>query len=323
MTPRMPDDATIAAAIALATRAPSIQNTQPWHFSVVDDAVRLFADESLRLPATDPDGRDQMISCGAVLHHLQIAFASLGWECDIRRLPKVYDRNYLARIQLSPHTPTEEEIDLAAVIRRRRSDRRQYDSKPVPPGLLQELIDRAEDHDVVARELPDGAPRARLTKAIRAAGLVHAANSEYQDEINAWTGAHSSSDGVPGRNASRSAPDAEFPSRAFVAAAFDQPSGADSATVIALGTVGDDDEARLRAGEATSALLLAATRLGLATCPLSEPLEIAGIRAELGRQLLGARYSQQIIIRAGWPCPDAEPVPETPRRPVAEVLSHD
>ena len=81
MTPRMPDDATIAAAIALATRAPSIQNTQPWHFSVVDDAVRLFADESLRLPATDPDGRDQMISCGAVLHHLQIAFASLGWEC--------------------------------------------------------------------------------------------------------------------------------------------------------------------------------------------------------------------------------------------------
>ena len=323
MTPRMPDDATIAAAIALATRAPSIQNTQPWHFSVVDDAVRLFADESLRLPATDPDGRDQMISCGAVLHHLQIAFASLDWECDIRRLPKVYDRNYLARIQLSPHTPTEEENDLAAAIRRRRSDRRQYDSKPVPPGLLQELIDRAADHDVVARELPEGAPRARLTKAIRAAGLVHAATPEYQHEIDAWTGAHSSSDGVPARNAPRSAPDAEFPSRTFASATFDQPSGTDSATVIALGTVGDDDEARLRAGEATSALLLAATRLGLATCPLSEPLEIAGIRDELGRQLLGARYSQQIIIRAGWPRPDAEPVPETPRRPVAEVISHD
>lgn len=322
MTARMPDDATVAAAIALATRAPSIHNTQPWRFSIDNDAVRLFADETLRLPATDPDGRDQLLSCCAVLHHLQVAFASLGWECDIRRMPKVYDRNYLARIELSPHTPTEEDIDLAAAIRRRRSDRRQYGSSPVPPGLLQELIDRAEDHGVVARELPDGAPRERLTKAIHAAGMVHAANADYQYELDAWTGAHGSSDGVPARNAPRPAPDAEFPSRAFAGAGFDQPSGADSATVIALGTVGDDDEARLRAGEATSALLLSATRLGLATCPLSEPLEIAGIRAALGRELLGARNSQQILIRAGWPCPDAEPVPETPRRPVDEVMSH-
>jgi nitroreductase len=38
---------------------------------------------------------------------------------------------------------------------------------------------------------------------------------------------------------------------------------------------GDDDLDGLRAGEATSAVLLAATRLGLATTPLSQALEVS------------------------------------------------
>ncbi|HEY5858298.1 MAG TPA: nitroreductase family protein [Aldersonia sp.] len=322
MNRQMPDEATVEAAIALATRAPSIHNTQPWHFKVDDFGVHLYADSTLRLPATDPDGRDQLLSCGAALHHLQVAFGSLGWECDVHRMPRLYHHDHLATIELSPHIPTPEQIDLARAITRRRSDRRQYDSKPVPPGLVQELLDRADDLGVTARELPEGDPRARLSEAIRAVGLVHANNAEFQSELHAWTGGRGTADGVPAANAIRSAPDAEFPNRAFANAAFDQPAGPDAATVIALGTARDDPEARLRAGEATSAVLLAATRLGMATCPLTEPLEIADIRAELGRELLGARFSQQILIRVGWPDPGAGELPQTPRRPVDEVLDH-
>lgn len=319
---RMPDDATVEAAITLATRAPSIHNTQPWRFRVDDAGVRLYADATLRLLATDPDGRDLLLSCGAALHHLQIAFGSLGWECDVHRMPRLYHRDHLATIELSPHTPTSVEIDLAGAIKRRRSDRRQYDSKPVPPGMLGELIDRAEHLGVTARELPEGAPRARLTAAIHAAGLVHAANTEYQFEVHVWTGGRDAIDGVPARNAARSDPDAEFPARAFAGAEFDQPAGPDAATLIALGTARDDDESRLRAGEASSAVLLAATHLGLATCALTEPLEIAEIRTELGRELLGADISPQILIRVGWPVPGAGELPLTPRRPAAEVLDH-
>ncbi|HEY5856067.1 MAG TPA: nitroreductase family protein [Aldersonia sp.] len=320
MTPSMPDDATIEAAIALATRAPSIQNTQPWRFRVDDVGVHLYADSTLRLPATDPDGRDLLLSCGAVLHHLEVAFGSLGWACDVHRMPRLYHHDHLATIELSPHSPTSEEIDLARAITQRRSDRRQYDSRPVPPGLLRELLDRADELGVTARELPEGDPRARLSEAIRAVGLIHARNTAYQSELQAWTGGRGLTDGVPASNASRSAPDAEFPNRAFANAAVDQPAGPDAATVIALGTARDDPEARLRAGEAASAVLLGATRLGMATCPLTEPLEIADIRAQLGQELLGARLSQQILIRVGWPDSSAAELPETPRRPVAEVL---
>ena len=48
----------------------------------------------------------------------------------------------------------------------------------------------------------------------------------------------------------------------------------DNAVVLALGTGRDDRLAQLRAGEATSFVLLTATSMGLASCPVTEPLEM-------------------------------------------------
>jgi len=54
----------------VACRAPSLHNTQPWHFSVGGDAIELRADASHRLNV-DPDGREMLISCGAALTEIQ------------------------------------------------------------------------------------------------------------------------------------------------------------------------------------------------------------------------------------------------------------
>jgi hypothetical protein len=52
----------------------------------------------------------------------------------------------------------------------------------------------------------------------------------------------------------------------------------DNAVALALGTRDDDALTRLRAGEATSLVLLTATALGLASRPITEPLEIPQTR---------------------------------------------
>jgi hypothetical protein len=65
-------------------------------------------------------------------------------------------------------------------------------------------------------------------------------------------------------------PTAELPARMFAATALSQPPET---------TAADDNAlARLRAGEATSLVLLTATALGLTSRPITEPLEIPQTR---------------------------------------------
>jgi hypothetical protein len=96
----------------------------------------------------------------------------------------------------------------------------------------------------------------------------------------------------------------------------------DASVLLVLATSSDDRLSRLRAGEATSAVLLAATDFRLATCALSEPLEIRGIRDLIRMRVLDAATYPHMVLRVGWAPEHAEPLPATPRRPVAEVTEH-
>ncbi len=68
--------ADVAAVVAMAGRAPSVHNTQPWRFAIHDSAIDLLADTSRLLPSIDPDGRELMISCGAALFGLRLGMRS-------------------------------------------------------------------------------------------------------------------------------------------------------------------------------------------------------------------------------------------------------
>ena len=83
-----------------------------------------------------------------------------------------------------------------------------------------------------------------------------------------------------------------------------------------LGTGSDDRLSQLRAGEALSAVLLEATRLALAGCPLSQPLEVGPTRDVLRDDVLGGTLSPQVVIRLGWPgsmWPYRKPTPTSRR----------
>ena len=79
MSAHFPEPETVRTALALATRAPSVHNVQPWAWRVGTESLHLYLDPTRRLEHTDPDGRDVMISCGAVLNPCVVALAALGW----------------------------------------------------------------------------------------------------------------------------------------------------------------------------------------------------------------------------------------------------
>ena len=87
-----------------------------------------------------------------------------------------------------------------------------------------------------------------------------------------------------------------------------------------LGTASDDTLSQLRAGEALSSVLLTATTLGLASCPLSQPLEIGSTRLMLRDIVLEGTLSPQLVLRLGWP-PVKRSLPATPRRSSADTAT--
>ena len=88
--------------VELACLAPSVQNTQPWRWEIAHQSIELYSDEHRRLPVTDPEGRSLVISCGAALHHAQVAARALGWAPSVTRLPDGPDGDLLARVVLEP-----------------------------------------------------------------------------------------------------------------------------------------------------------------------------------------------------------------------------
>lgn len=316
-----PDHNTINAVLSLATKAPSVHNSQPWRWRVGARSLHLYADRRRHLPYTDPGLRDLILSCGACLHHAVVALAALGWQAKIHRLPNPADPNHLAAVTVSRHPGSDIEVTLASVIPLRRTDRRHYSSRRVPPDYITLMGARAARAGVMLRQVED---LPKLQRIVAQAAAKHATNYDYLSELTAWSGRHGSLAGVPARNAPQPDPTAVIPTRVFSGAMLAQPSHAsatdDHATVLALGTNDDSRLARLRAGEATSLVLLSATALGLASCPITEPLEIVETRDAVQIDVFGASGFPQMLLRIGWAPVDADPLPATPRRPVADVV---
>ncbi|GBG39182.1 putative NAD(P)H nitroreductase [Mycobacterium montefiorense] len=314
MNASFPDVATIRTVLSLASRAPSVHNTQPWRWRVEEQSLHLYSDASRRLPNTDPDGRDLTLSCGAALNHCVIALAAIGWRAKVARLPDPADPSYLAAITLLPCSADFLDIALAASIPRRRTDRRHYSSWSVPVSDIALMAARAARIGVTLCQVED---IDRLHKIVSQSISDHL-NHDYLAELTEWSGRYASVAGVPARNVPVPDPRAKIPGRLFAGPALAMSPGTsaaeDNAVVLALGTRTDDRLAQLRAGEATSVVLLTATSMGLACCPVTEPLEVAETREAVHADIFGSSHFPQMLLRVGWAAINADPLPATPRR---------
>ena len=287
-----------------------------------EHSLHLYSDPEMHLPHTDPDARDMMLSCGAALNHCVVAFAALGWQSKVHRFPNPSDPHHVAAIELHRYSANEVDVALAAAIPRRRTDRRHYSPWPVPQGDLAMMAARAARAGVTLRRVDE---LDNLKTLVSQAAMRHALDHGYLAELATWSGRYGATAGVPARSTPESDPTATIPARAFAGAVLAQTPDVDpaeeDAVVIALGTADDDDVSRLRAGEATSLVLLTATALGLASCPITEPLEIPETRAAVRADVFGADEYPQMLLRLGWAPVNADPLSSTPRRGLSEVVA--
>jgi hypothetical protein len=230
-------------------------------------------------------------------------------------------------VELFPHATTGDDEALAAAILRRRTDRRRFSSWPVPAELIGELLELARVRGVGLEVITEPPVRWKLFHAITAAAEQQAADPAYAAELAAWSGRGAESDdGVPAANAP--APQhtpGQMPLRTYASPNLPQPPSTgepENAALLLLTTPTDSALDWLRAGEATSAILLTATRHGLANSPLTQPLEVDDAREFIRSHVTtGHTFHPQILLRIGWAPAGAAELPATPRRPLDEVVA--
>jgi nitroreductase len=309
----------ITDVLEAATKAPSMHNTQPWRFRVLQQiqTIELRADPRRVLRSRDPSGRAVHIACGAALFNMRLAAAVAARQPVVQLLPDPGQPLLVATIRLgAPHRLQPQERALHSAIMRRHTNRRPFSGRPVPPGVLAELTEAASLEGAILHIL-DPDETIRVLKLAQEAECGQWADPGYSADLAQWAGGVRDTAGIPGFALGPRSPDSPAAVRDFTPGRPAPPGDewfeeSPQLAVLSMQFGGRMDW--LRAGQALQRVLLAATGRGIAACPLAQPLETAD--AWLARDPRNGSEQPQMILRIG----SGLPVPASPRRPLADVL---
>lgn len=317
VTVAAPSQAVLTECVRAAVLSPSLHNSQPWRFRIGRGTVDVYADRGRRLAVLDPAGRELMISVGAAIFTLRVALRRRGFVPCVELFPEAGEADLVARVTaLRPAAPTPAAEVLGDAVARRHTNRWPFAPRAVPWRALDQLRDAAHREGVRLSVTGPDATDAVLEVALAADDELRG-RPGYRGELVRWTARARSRDGVPASAIGPQDRLRRLPVRHFGQTLdFPVPTGQFEAppTILVLATAGDTGADHLRAGQALQRVLLTATSLGLATMPISQPLELPSARERLAGT--GPAAWPQIVLRVGY----GRPVRATPRRPLEDVL---
>ncbi len=296
--------------VTQAVWAPSVNNTQPWRFTIDGQQISLHADTERRLTVADPDGRELMISCGAALFTVRLALRSLGYIPETSVLPDPGQPTLVAQVGWRHRAePDEFERRLLTQVPRRRTHRGAFDPEPLPPDLLAAMRSGAVRDGAALRMVADDGRRAALAAAVETAENDLRLDSRRVAELARWTPAPGSArdDGVPATAYPARAEHTEpyFPSRDFAHGhGWGLPPLSTATAIRAVGVVGllttaaDHPADWVNAGQALQRILLTASTCGAAVALHSQPLELSWLREFIRTQLADDAYPH-LVLRIG------------------------
>lgn len=323
MTSKGVAEATVRRLVELASRAPSMHNSQPWAWRWDGQVLELAADRDRQVPAADPSGRNLTIGLGGALHHALVAAEALGLTASVAQFPDPERPDIVAHISLEPGPASPDADAVERAILNRCTDRRRFTSWPVPDERLLHLAGHAAEGGARAMPLLDVSERFRAELLINRALDLQGRDARVRSEQEAWI-EHGEADGLPSDVVPRYRDLVPHRPSRFSGGVLEDPSGHQiegSDALIVLFDSTDDPRSWLAAGAGLSAMWLAATVDGLSMVPLSSVVEVDETRASLQLDVLGGLARPLLVVRVGWQPISRSELPRTPRRPVEEILS--
>lgn len=318
--PFSPED--VAVLLRAASAAPSLYNSQPWRFTVVDREIGVFADPERVSPVADPDGRQQIIACAAAVLNLRLAVRHLGYQPLVSLWPSRDDPGHLATIRRGPSTDSGvAERRLYAQIQARHTHRQRLDERPIYPAARQAVRYAAAIEGAWLRPIA-AADEVRDTIDL----TIRAIRTQQSDpRINAEMWHWLSTDAGP-----QGMPLAAWRGAAFPVPGLDQRLEGDWHDEVArqlstypffvLATPHDTATDWLVAGQALQRALLTATEFYIAASFFNQIVEVPALRVELAERL-SLSACPQMILRLGYRVAGVDPATITGRRDLSDVIS--
>lgn len=318
-------DALFRTLVSAAVLAPSGHNTQPWRFSLDGSTIRIRADLTRRLPVVDPDDHALCISLGCALENLRIAAAARGFaarvECDDEALGVTL-------------TPGGADIancaEMMHAIPLRRSNRRIYDGRTIPPSDLRRLLDACVGDGVRVLVFDCRRPEIEpIIEFVRQGNIAQFSDRAFVDELVAWI--RFSRREVARRQDGVTAAALGFPAvprwlgrlimtrfvTAGTEAARQEKAIRSSSHLLLFVAAADDRRHWVEIGRTFQRAALTATALGIAHAHVNMPCEVMSVRRRLAAHLaLTAGEQPLLLVRFGH----GPELPAAPRRPIDAVI---
>lgn len=302
-----------------AVLAPSRYNAQPWLFKITGNDLRLYADRTRALPASDPNDRALIMGCGAALYFLRVAVRHFGHTARIHTFPDLNDEDLLAVVRLGPPKDSTPDFDrlFAGITGSAAPDTEMESPSMLPTQLDPEIgrygvelhqITRQADldtlHHIISQSLID-LERDRRMMQERELWI-----SQIDPLVNGQVGEVLAGETVYGRTVGQGAAPAE--SEAAPSAAHNGQPG----PLLVVCTPGDNTASWLAAGQALAQTVLRTRRTGATLVPMYAPIEFSDSREAIAR-LLSCSGHPQVVLRLE---PRISRAAGVSRRPVHDVL---
>ena len=327
-------------ALSYALLAPNAHNTQPWLIELVgQQGLRLFVDRERLLHATDPLFRQIYVSQGTFLELFCIGASAAGHGVDVRLFPEGTEMDApVASLTLTSAGKAPD--PLVEQVIRRRSNRRVYEDRLAPEQDLESLAQIGGD-EIRGRWLQSQERTRDLAELCAQAMAIEVRDRKRNEETARWfrlsdaefernrDGFGLPQSGITGvtrwfaESFMLDRKGLAEPEGSFAKRAVELTRGqARSAPAFLLQTSANNDRpTQVLAGRAFARMQLTATRLGLATHPMSQALQEYGDMAPLFERFkqvleIPAGHTIQMFARVGY----AAPTFPAPRREVADIV---
>ena len=293
--------------------------------------IELYADRTRALPVVDPEDREMIISCGAVLEHLRLAANHFGLADVTDLLPdKNNNPDLLAKVELKEgdtitHKLAQQDALLFEAITKRRSNRSAFESKKLPDDLLVSLKDTARLRGAWLDILEEDMKKKSIADLISQGDKIQLSDKKFRRELAAWVHPNRSNgrDGMPGY--AHGISDIASYIGPFLIRTFDMGKGqaakdmqlATGSPVLAvLGTDADEPLEWIQTGQVLARILLRARAENIWASFMDQPIEVPELRSRLREALGRSAGFPQLLMRLGY----GKDVKPTPRRDVHEVV---